>query len=66
MAELEITAADLAGKAELSPSTITGMLRGKTTPQRTTLRKLSGGLGWPHEHLWCVAIGSPPQASLAP
>jgi hypothetical protein len=66
MAELDITAADLARKAELSPATITGMLKGKTTPQRTTLRKLSGGLGWPHEHLWRVATGSTSQTPPGP
>jgi Helix-turn-helix len=66
MAELDITAADLARKAELSPATITGMLKGKTTPQRTNLRKLSGGLGWPHEHLWRVATSSTPQTPPGP
>jgi predicted transcriptional regulator len=47
MAELDITATDLARKAELSPATITSMLKGKSTPQGITLRKLSDGLGWP-------------------
>jgi predicted transcriptional regulator len=41
MAELDITATDLACKAELSPAAIASMLKGKTIPQRNRGRTRS-------------------------
>jgi transcriptional regulator with XRE-family HTH domain len=66
MAEMNITTTDLARKSELSPATITSLLRGKTVPQGITLRKLSDGLGWPHDRLWRAAMNGTQDAEPGP
>ena len=59
MAELSITAADLARETGLSPGTIARARHGAGASREATLTALSEGLGWPPGHLRGIAQGEP-------
>ena len=46
MAELDLTATELAEKADVSPSTIRRILKGQHSASDETRQRIAGALGW--------------------
>jgi Cro/C1-type HTH DNA-binding domain len=66
MAELDITTAELARKADLAPATVLRARKGTAASHGVTLRKLADGLGWSHGYLHNIASGKSPQTPQQP